>query len=258
VVTGEMVYEQVADYRMMLAGVEVTSANKSDILAGMGISGKATYNTGTKVLTLSGINIPAPAGDGLGNYALETWSTVPNNFSVLVKNTNNFINCGGEMSFSKSTTINSSNGTLKAVGIRAFNLDTPVNLTINDLIFRGEYLWGVDGTCTINSCDIELSGNSSGTLRGFETVTGPGLIYTTPAGAVYTDKCLKKNGQMVTGKVVIGFEQGPPTAIDGIEEGQPQVETVYDTAGRQLNDTRKGMNLVRMSDGTVRKQVRRK
>ncbi len=258
VVTGELVYEQVADYRMMLAGVEVTSANKSDILAGMGISGKATYNTGTKVLTLSGINIPAPAGDGLGNYALETWSTVPNNFSVLVKNTNNFINCGGEMSFSKSTTINSSNGTLKAVGIRAFNLDTPVNLTINDLIFRGEYLWGVDGTCTINSCDIELSGNSSGTLRGFETVTGPGLIYTTPAGAVYTDKCLKKNGQMVTGKVVIGFEQGPPTAIDGIEEGQPQVETVYDTAGRQLNDTRKGMNLVRMSDGTVRKQVRRK
>ena len=75
---------------------------------------------------------------------------------------------------------------------------------------------------------------------------------------MYNNNCLMKNGQMVTGKVVIGFEQGPPTAIDGIEEVLPQVGTVYDTAGRQLNDTRKGMNLVRMSDGTVRKQVRRK
>ena len=256
VVNGEVVLEQVNDYQIKVANVSVTSANKSDVLAGMGISGKATYNTGTKELTLSGINLPVPAEPNFG-YAIET-GTMPSNFSVLVKNTNNFTNSGLEAVFGSNTTVNSSNGILKVKGIYSNNAESPANLTLNNLTLRGEYLWGNSGTCTINACDIVLTGNGSGTLQGFSTLTGPGLLITTPEGAVYNNNCLMKNGQMVTGKVVIGFEQGPPTAIDGIEEGLPQVETVYDTAGRQLNDTRKGMNLVRMSDGTVRKQVRRK
>ena len=45
--------------------------------------------------------------------------------------------------------------------------------------------------------------------------------------------------------------------MDGILDNQPQVEAIYDTAGRQVNSTRRGLSLMRMSDGTVRKQVRR-
>ena len=44
------------------------------------------------------------------------------------------------------------------------------------------------------------------------------------------------------------------TAIDAVEvDNNADVRDIYDANGRQTDSARKGMNIIRMSDGTVRK-----
>ena len=53
-------------------------------------------------------------------------------------------------------------------------------------------------------------------------------------------------------------EDDLPTLIEGIDADRNEyvngeAEGIYDTAGRRLETLRKGVNIVRMSDGSVRK-----
>ena len=44
------------------------------------------------------------------------------------------------------------------------------------------------------------------------------------------------------------------TAIDAVEvDRNADVRNIYDASGRQTDSARKGLNIIRMSDGTVRK-----
>lgn len=44
-------------------------------------------------------------------------------------------------------------------------------------------------------------------------------------------------------------------AIDGVNDSRPQVESVHDAAGQRVSGMRRGVNIVRMSNGETRKIV---
>ena len=50
---------------------------------------------------------------------------------------------------------------------------------------------------------------------------------------------------------------GEATGIDDVTNGavEATVKSIYDLNGRQQQDTRRGLNIVRLSDGTVRKAM---
>ena len=60
---------------------------------------------------------------------------------------------------------------------------------------------------------------------------------------------------MATGVV---FADASATGIEGvIMNADAEVTDVFDAEGRQLNEMQHGVNIVRMSDGTTRKVVRK-
>ena len=62
------------------------------------------------------------------------------------------------------------------------------------------------------------------------------------------------DGKITNKKVVFGDKS--MTAIEALEvEQKTDMKAIYDAAGRQTQKVRQGMNIVRMSDGTVRKIV---
>ncbi len=263
IITGEMVYEPATTYKTRVCAVDVTSVNCNNILQGLGVSGKASFNPQSNVLTLDNISL------GSSSYEVAPFylgTGIPNT-TIKIKGDNNFTACSETaITNAEVTYFNGSEGTLTlGSGIAAYG-----DVVFNESTIKATALYcnsNSDHQAYFDHSDIQLSGTSNTvgfTLCGFSSIDGPDMVILSPANATYEywantwdNYYLTVNRQRWDGPVHIGFYEGEPTAVDGILDNQPQVEAIYDTAGRQVNSTRRGLSLMRMSDGTVRKQVRR-
>ena len=113
---------------------------------------------------------------------------------------------------------------------------------------------------------LTLKTEGRATVGGLGAVVlAEGLYITSPAAAEFNSNYggFTVNGELYNGTVVISNRE--PSAIDGVpyDATQSYPTAIYDYSGRQIENSKyvnhqlpKGLNILRMADGTVRKQLR--
>lgn len=243
---------------MYIGETAVTTANYSDVFA----DGKCCYNPESKTLTLEDAVIDATTGVrsvGIDNQQIEALKI------VLVGD--NTINARSSAICSEKYVSILGDGKLTATsatgaGLRLYGGDCIINgptLNIkgNTYAIMGDS-WKERMYVTNTNTQLTLLTEGRGTIVGLaELGLGPGLYITSPVDAVFSadDGGLTLDGLLYSGKVVISSRE--PSAIDPIlcDAAVERPAAIYDHSGRQLRHQHRGLNLLRMADGTVRKQL---
>ena len=165
---------------------------------------------------------------------------------------------GGAIVVYKNTTIKSSTSDLVTLsagntGINAIEgasvtLDG-VNLKISKPSF-GITAKQTASTLTIKSSTVEIESTSVG-IQKFGSITFDNCHIESPEGGKVKDGyVVDASGNYAKNvKIALGA-----SAIDAVEiDSNAEVNAIYDAAGRQTTTAKRGLNIVRMSDGTVRK-----
>ena len=190
-------------YDLRIAGVQVTSANCSDLSVIDSVSGTVKYDPTTKVLTLDGATIQ-----------INTTNAIVSNIdglTIKVIGTNNLTTGGNAtMVFYNPATI-TGGGTINAKS----NNDCAIyakqtNLTIDGCTVNAKGKYGIAGyngsseMLTIKNSTVTAEG-TAGSIDAFASLILDGCAITQPAGAVF-DASLKAvvlGSSVVTSKVVI-------------------------------------------------------
>ena len=194
-------------YNLRIAGVQVTSANCSDLSVISGVSGTVKYNPTNKVLTLDGATI--------NSSTITAINSDIDGLTVKVIGTNNLT---GTMTFFTTATI-TGGGTLNAKS----NTDCAIfvnktNLTIDGCTVNAKGTRGIAGelslsgnTLIIKNSTITAEG-TDGSIDAFNVLTLDGCAITQPAGAAFDASlhAVALGGAKVTSKVVIS----PVTTYD--------------------------------------------
>ena len=100
--------------------------------------------------------------------------------------------------------------------------------------------------------DVNAKSSGGGCVVDLANIEFDGCYVKTPAGAKVQDGAIcNSSGTKVTDQVVISSDV---TAIDAIEvDSNADIKTIFDAAGRQQPAAKPGLNIIRMSDGSVRK-----
>ena len=201
-------------YDLKIAGVDVTSANCSDLSVISGVSGTVKYDPTNKVLTLEGATIQINSTNAINSkiYGL----------TVKVIGTNNLTTGGNAaLGFSKPLTItgggvlNANSGEDCGIFVNGTNI-TIDGCTVNA---KGKYgIAGYDGsseTLTIKNSTVTAEG-TNGSITDFASLTLDGCAITQPAGAAFDAslKAVALGGAKVTSKVVISPTGGGTTTYD--------------------------------------------
>ena len=202
-------------YDLKIAGVQVTSANCSDLSVISGVSGTVKYDPTNKVLTLDGATIQINTSNAIDSRI--------DGLTIKVIGTNNLTTGGNAaLGFSKPLTItgggvlNANSGEDCGIFVNGTNL-TIDGCTVNA---KGKYgIAGYDGsseTLTIKNSTITAEGASQGSIVDFASLTLDGCAITQPAGAVFDAslKAVALGGAIVTSKVVISPTGGGTTTYD--------------------------------------------
>ena len=197
-------------YDLRIAGVDVTSANCSDLSVIDSVSGTVKYDPTNKVLTLDGATIQINTTQAIVSYI--------DGLTVKVIGTNNLTTNGnGAMYFCRSTiitgggVINTKSNTDCGIYVRE------TNLTIDGCTVNAKGKWGISGepnlsnTLTIKNSTVTAEG-TDGSIDAFDVLTLDGCAITQPAGAAFDPslKAVALGGSAVTSKVVIS----PATTYD--------------------------------------------
>ena len=187
-------------YNLWIAGVQVTSANCSDLSVISGVSGTVKYDPTNKVLTLDGATIQINTSNAIDSRIVD--------LTVKVIGTNNLT---ATMAFHNTATI-TGGGTLNveihnhpAIYVNETNL-TIDGCTVNA---KGKYgITGYDGsseTLTIKNSTVTAEGASKGSIADFAGITLDGCAITQPAGAAFDASlhAVALGGAKVKSKVVI-------------------------------------------------------
>ena len=187
-------------YDLEIAGVQVTSANCSDLSVIPDVSGTVKYDPTNKVLTLDGATIQT-------NITVAIASEI-DDLTVKVIGTNNLT---GTMTFLNHPATITGGGTLNANS----NTDCGIyvnrtNLTIDGCTVNAKGKWGIAGnggsseTLTIKNSIVTAEG-TEGSIVDFAGITLDGCTITEPEGAAFDAslKAIALNGQKVKSRVVI-------------------------------------------------------
>ena len=190
-------------YDLYIAGVQVTSANCSNLSVISGVSGTVKYDPTNKVLTLDGATIQINSTNAINSKI--------DGLTVKVIGTNNLTTGGNAaLGFSKPLTItgggvlNANSGEDCGIFVNGTNI-TIDGCTVNA---KGKYgIAGYDGsseTLTIKNSTVTAEG-TAGSITDFASLTLDGCAITQPAGAVFDAslKAVALGGAKVTSKVVI-------------------------------------------------------
>jgi len=248
-------------YGIFVGGTEVTNCNhwgvgSKYITAGGGEA--VTYDNTSKTLTLNGATIDVGSEDINPIYNISCDNLVVNVTGENTLNTNS-----GFTSFNirKNTTIQGS-GKLHLTGNRGgIYAYSNSEIRLNDVDIDMDY--NLDGD---ENCKLYVNLTTAGkriSVDGY--VTNWNTIYLQndtqilePEGAKLSDdytKVVTAAGGAAKGVV---FADKDATGIMGIEMDQnAEVESIFDAQGRQVDELQQGVNIIRMSDGTTRKVIKK-
>ena len=190
-------------YDLEIAGVQVTSANCSDLSVIPDVTGTVKYDPATKVLTLDGATIQKT------NTSAAIKSNI-DGLTIKVIGTNTLTTSKTTLYFEKPLTItgggvlNANSGTTCAI------FANEINLTIDGCTVNAKGVYGIIGnnasskTLTIKNSTVTAEG-TEGSITDFAGITLDGCTITEPEGAAFDAslKAIALNGQKVKSKVVI-------------------------------------------------------
>ena len=190
-------------YNFSIAGVEVTSANCSDLSNIPGVTGKVTYDPETKTLTLD--NATINGGDEAGIYSSAF-------INCVVKGDVNVTSDKGDALFFYNEATISGGGKLTASSNDGAGIGVMGELTIEDCSVVAS---GKQGFCArdaylnesliINNAFVTAKG-TEGSIYGLTNFTLEGCEITKPAGAVWNASkhaVCDASGNVITSEVVI-------------------------------------------------------
>ena len=198
-------------YNLEIAGVQVTSANCSNLSVIPDVSGTVKYDPTTNVLTLQNATISVNTNhaifseiDGLTIKVIGTNNLTTENYTALYLMEPLTITGGG--------VLNANSGTTCAIYARE------TNLTIDGCTVNAKGKWGIAGEngssemLTIKNSTVTAEG-TDGSIIAFASLTLDGCAITQPSGAAFDAslKAVALGGAEVTSKVVISPTGGGTT-----------------------------------------------
>ena len=231
---GEVTIKPATTYDLWLAGTQVCSGNCADLSTIPGISGKASYDPGTKTLTLQNAKLNAEGYDNC------IWSYI-DDLTIKVSGTNelNAIKRSAIIALKPMTL--TGGGTLNAKSEEYVTIYAGrTNLTIKDCIVNAKGNWGItgdegsNGELRISNATVTAEGRD-GSICDFKAITLAGCAITRPVGAKFdtSQKAVVLNGEIVKSEVkiepitkydleicgtwVTSGNCGDLSAIDGVE-----------------------------------------
>lgn len=244
------------------------------------VVGKEVENYGLSVFgtALTNLNYPDPLGDKSFAYdpqskTLDVLKSVSNSSQHAIQNnsvdglTVNFANNRTLEGYyglytDKNTTITSSVSEQSSLRGNSSNgcgiyVREGAKLTIKEMNLDVQGHWGIAGNSSdpsvmFDHCNVTAQSSSAGCVVDFGKIESVGCGIKIPANAQIKNKAIcDASGNVVTDKVVISTDV---TAIEAVEiDNNAEVKAIYDAAGRQTTKAQRGLNIIRMSDGTVRK-----
>ena len=205
-------------YDLKIAGVDVTSANCSDLSVIDSVSGTVKYDPTNKVLTLENATIQINTTNAIDSKIVD--------LTVKVIGTNNLT---ATMAFHNSATI-TGGGTLNVeIQNHSAIYVNETNLTIDGCTVNAKGNWGIAGNSgskekfTIKNSTVTAEG-TGGSIADFASLTLDGCAITQPAGAEFSTSlhAVALNGEKVKSKVVIS-----KISTDIAEAAAEQALTLY-------------------------------
>ncbi len=254
----EVIFGKAEGMGMYIGERQVTTANYTDVYA----NGQFSYDPETRTLTLKDVQFELTSGvraSGIDNAQIDGLNIVivgDNNITVQnsVIRSEKFFTITGEGTLNGTSTAGVA---MKLFGFDCVVTGPTINLMGKTYAVRGdraiERLRVMD---TRTQMTMKTEGRA--TLSGLRAVVvGPGLYITSPVEAVFNENYggFTVNGELWNGKVEISCRE--PSDIGDVACGADlsAPAAVYDTSGRRLKEQKRGLNIMRMTDGTVRKQV---
>ncbi|MDO4722918.1 hypothetical protein [Porphyromonas circumdentaria] len=229
--------EEVIEYDLEIAGVQVTSENCDDLSVIDGVSGTVEYNPSSNTLTLEDATIEV-GGDN--KRCIESGVE---NLTIVVKGTCNLSTAKAAISLRENTTI-TGGGTLSTASSTdcAIYLQFSLSLTIDGcrVEAKGEYgIAGYNGEngehLTIKNATVTAEG-TEGSICDLASLTLEGCKITEPAGAAFNESrhaVCDADGNVIKSKIVI--KPGDPDAIERISLEEPAYRGIYNLLGIKLN-----------------------
>lgn len=211
IVTGEVQIAEGDTYPLTIAGIEVNSANASNI-TGEGISGSISYDNSTKKLTLNNASINKTGKNGISSELAEL--TIE-----LVGDNDITTGSGWGALFTTGNATITGSGSLTTSG----QIITRGNLTIeNTTVTAGDRLRGkeIGGTSrlTIKNSNVKVNTASFQPITEWGYLELEGCAITTPAGADFSsyDGCLFVGSNKYNGNLVIEPAEDLGITIAGV------------------------------------------
>ena len=201
IVKSEVKIEPVTEYKLWIAGTQVTSANCDDLSVIDGVEGTVKYDPNTKILTLK---------DAKLNAEYNILSKI-DGLTIKVSGTNEVNATGAAICFYSAPATITGGGTLNVKGQESCGIYVQkTNLTIKDCIVNAKGRWGIIGSSgseeklLIKNATVRAEGKGV-SICNFKEITLEDCAITQPAGAVFDESkhAVVLNGEVVTSKVVI-------------------------------------------------------
>lgn len=258
---GEVTIKPATTYNLWIAGTQISSGNCADLSTIPGISSKASYDPGTKTLTLNNATVNTTAG-GNGGIGIE------NDISGLTlrligKNTITAQNSGGirngqaaDLNITGEGRLTVNGSTTASYEYYRFGFVNYGTVTVSNCAL--EVVGGTDGLSQgywkFDHCNIRAKGSGSGSLCNMQdTPEFTGCTITSPAGTYWKKydtnvaySLFGTDDKIVTDWVVITKDA---TGIEGVKADVPQKKRGIYTLGGvrlsgELKDLPKGVYIV--------------
>ena len=129
-----------------------------------------------------------------------------------------------------------------------------VNVTAGNVGVGGNNLGNMGESLTVNNATLDVA---KGGVKGLASLVLSDCKITVPSNGVFSSTyhgVVPQGSSSLASKVQIKSVNDNVTAIEAVEvDNNAEVKAIYDAAGRESNTAKRGLNIIRMSDGTVRK-----
>ena len=179
---GEVTIKPATTFDLRIAGTQVSTNNCADLSTIPGVSGKASYDPGTKTLTLQNAKLNAESGNCIRSKI--------DGLTIKVSGTNELNAESAIAIFIEAPATITGGGTLnaKSQSNRAVLVDR-ADLTIDNCTVNAKGKWGITGSfglkenLSINNATVTAEG-WAGSICDFNEITLEGCAITRPVGAV--------------------------------------------------------------------------
>ena len=246
-------------FGLKINGIQVTELNCGSLSDIEGVQGNITYDKESRTLTLDKATITATGNnDGVCNDGME-------NLTIQIKGTCN-ITAGKDAIGHKQPTIITGNG--KLILSSEYSCGIYMNgaaLTIHDCDIEANGKYGIAGQngqsgedLVIRNATVKAKGNGIlGSVSDIASLTLESCEITKPHGAAFDGNLngVALNNLLVKEQVVM-----EPAQTDVGKIAMPcksAIMSIHDTTGRRIDTLQRGINIIRTSDGTRMKVVRK-